>query len=101
MKFQKTILTLLAALLAVIGTTVTVVNAQGNDSEPDPADFLNSAQLDDFNSLDEEVRKGLTEGFLPDLASQDGFSEQGKKDFFAARSKYGEERAPTEQPRPR
>ena len=84
MTFHKTILTLLAAMLAVIGTTGTVIHAQGNDSEPTPGNYLNATQLIDFNSLDEEVREGLTEDFLPDLASQDGFSEQGKKDFFAA-----------------
>ena len=83
MKTHKTYKITLA-LLAVIGTTTTVVHGQGNDSEPTPGDYLNATQLGDFNSLDEEVRDGLTEGFLPDLAAQTGFSEQDKKGFFAA-----------------
>ena len=84
MKMHKTILTLLAVMLAVIGTTGTVINAQGNDSEPDPSDYLNSTQLSDFNSLRDDVKNGLTEGFLPDLVSQQELTEQDKKNFFAA-----------------
>ena len=84
MKFHKTILTLLVVMLAVIGTTGTVVNAQGNDSEPDPGDFLNSTQLADFNSLRQDVKDGLMDGFLPDLASKTELTEQDKKNFFAA-----------------
>ena len=87
MKFQETYkitLALLAITLAVIGTTVTVVNAQGTDSEPDPGDFLNSTQLGDFNSLRQDVKDGLKGGFLADLASREELTEQDKKNFFAA-----------------
>ena len=83
MKFHKTILTLLAAMLAVIGTTGTVIHAQGNDSEPTPGDYLNATQLSDFNSLRQDVKDGLKEGILADLASKSDLSEGFKKQVFA------------------
>ena len=42
MKFHKTILTLLAGVLAVIGTTATVVHADGPGAPPAPDQNINS-----------------------------------------------------------
>ncbi|MCY4529244.1 MAG: hypothetical protein OXD46_09495 [Chloroflexi bacterium] len=59
-----------------------VVFAQSN--EPVPGDYLNSTQLSDFNSLRADVKAGLEQGFLPDLASKTDLTEEFKKQFFAA-----------------
>ena len=40
MKMHKTILTMLAAMLAIIGTTATVAHAEEPDTTPDPAQVL-------------------------------------------------------------
>ncbi len=65
MKFYKTILTLLAMTLAVIGTTATVVHGDGPETVPDPAEILSGELLDAYNGLTQENRDIFTSELLP------------------------------------
>ncbi len=61
-----------------------VVYAQSNERKPEPGDYLNATQLKDFKALRTDVKNGLEDGFLVDLASQTALTEEDKKNFFAA-----------------
>ena len=71
MRFHKTILTLLAAILAVIGTTVTVAHADGPDDNPDhltPQNALTDEEATMWNSLDPAKRALVQNEVIPSLA---------------------------------
>ena len=83
MKFHKTILTLLAVLLAVIGTTATVVHADGPETPPTIDELLSATDMQAFNGLRENVKSVLEHEFLPDLLEQ-GFTTADAQAFFTA-----------------
>ena len=77
---------IIGVVVVVIGVTATVtgvVLAQESSTDPEPSDYLTSTQLSDFNSLRQDVKDGLKEGLLADLASKDDLSEGFKKQVFA------------------
>ena len=87
MKFQETYkitLALLATLLAVIGTTATVVHADGppNEAGDAPGDLLNDEQMTRFNNLSTAVQQMLADEFIPFLTGK-GFDETSKSEFLA------------------
>ena len=87
MKFQETYkitLVLLATLLAVIGTTATVVHADEPPNEPGdaPGDLLNDQQMTRFNGLPEGIQQQLEEYVLPILDTE-GFTTEEKSDILA------------------
>ena len=65
MKMHKTILTLLAGVLAVIGTTGTVVHGDGPGAPPDLAQILTGEQLAAYNGLTVENREFFRAELLP------------------------------------
>ena len=64
-KTYKITLALLAALLAVIGVTTTVVQAEGPEAPPDPAQILTGQQLDAYNGLTAENQEFFRAELLP------------------------------------
>lgn len=84
MKFHKTILTLLAMTLAIIGTTATVVQADGppNEAGDAPGDLLDDEQMTRFNGLPEGIQQQLEEYVLPVLDAE-GFTTEEKSDILA------------------
>ena len=70
MTLQKTILALLAAMLAVIGTTATVVHAEGPDATPDPAQVFTGQDLAKYNSLPADTRNRIKDEIVPTLLSE-------------------------------
>ena len=70
MKMHKTILTMLAAMLAIIGTTAVVAHAEEPDTTPDPAQVLSGQDLAKYNSLPADTRNRIKDEIVPELLSE-------------------------------
>ena len=84
MKMHKTILTLLAIALAVIGTTTTVVHAEGPDGDElvdTPETLLPPANVDMFYELPDGIQQQIEEYVLP-ILDENGFTTEQKADFL-------------------
>lgn len=81
MKTHKTMLTLLAMTLAIIGMLGHSTYADGPTATTD--DLLNDAEMALFNGLPDDIQDILADEFLPTL-DEHGFDEASKADFLAA-----------------
>ena len=76
MKIQRTLVTLLAAMLAVIGMTGTVVHAEGPGTDGSggtnmtPANVLSGGDLANWNALTSENQTILTQKIIPEIAER-------------------------------